>query len=171
MAVSFVEPFLVGSSLGRSFTEDQARAAAVGAKIADYTLPNGYSEASAIEMFGTRMVIIAPVGFQLRSSELSMMITMMQFSSLLMDEERMRREILDTIGQEEGASKIIASETRTVRGQSVEFTVSKGTADGIPTQLMTAIFEGKGGPATITIIGAQERWNQEIADAFIESLR
>jgi hypothetical protein len=170
--VSIAGPLLVGSALGRSFTEDQAQAAAVGAKIADYTLPSGYNEAFAMDVFGTRMVGIAPASFNMNDGNPTMLIVMMQFSSVWADEEMMRQQIMETTGQGGAQLTVIETEIRTVRGQEVEFTISEGhTAEGIPSRQMTGLFEGKGGPAMLTIIGIPEMWNQETADAFIDSLR
>jgi hypothetical protein len=170
--VSVAGPALATRALSQTFAEDPEQAAAIGAKIADYTPPPGYQEQFAMDMFGMRMVAIAPTEFD----ESAVLIMFMQVPAGWLDEEDMREQMVDAwagqSGQRDLELQVVEQETRTIRGHPAVFTIYEGqTSDGDPMRQMVGVFQGKDGPTMLMIMGSPTEWNQETVDAFIDSIQ
>jgi hypothetical protein len=175
-AVSFLGPVIVSRTMGTSFTEEPADAAAIGAKIVDYTLPPGYSETFGMDFFGVSMVGITPPPSDGELQPDSIVFLIMQTPEGWMSEEEMRQQMMDSLsGQTQGGESQlveVAREKRMVKGEEVEFVVYEGTTgEGDPLRQVMGVIPGKTGPAMLMIMGSPAMWNQETADAFIDSLR
>jgi hypothetical protein len=159
--------------VGRAFITAPQRVHLVGSQIADYTVPPGYEEMFAMNFMGIKLVAIGPVA----PATDFMTIMMMQFpSGLEISREEMERQVQQALSRQIGLGsadmKAIGHQETTIRGESVELTISQGTTDsGEQLRQVTGLFQGDGGPAMLIITGQEAAWDQEAADRFIASIK
>ena len=159
--------------VGRAFITAPQRVHLVGSQIADYTVPPGYEEMFAMNFMGIKLVAIGPVA----PATDFMTIMMMQFpSGLEISREEMERQVQQALSRQIGLGsadmKAIGHQEATIRGESVELTISQGTTDsGEQLRQVTGLFQGDGGPAMLIITGQEAAWDQEAADRFIASIK
>ena len=159
--------------VGRAFITAPQRVHLVGSQIADYTVPPGYEEMFAMNFMGIKLVAIGPVA----PATDFMTIMMMQFpSGLEISREEMERQVQQALSRQIGLGsadmKAVGHQETTIRGESVELTISQGTTDsGEQLRQVTGLFQGDGGPAMLIITGQEAAWDQEAADRFIASIK
>ena len=164
----------VGSRMAESVKLDPAEVEQVGAQIAEYEVPEGYSHRMAMSMMGYDFVIIAPEG-----DGSGMMIMLAQFGQAFVQgsdpkafQEQMQRSLEQQSGRRGLNLKAVETRTITIRGQEVEVTVFEGADEnGISIRQMVASFATENGLGMVLIQGVAGAWDQDAADAFLESIR
>jgi len=146
--------------------------------IIDYDLPPGYQEVSLTRFGLTRLVHIqnetrGANGFYKPILILSHNLTQSTGGLNEETQQQIFRSTQRMLGRGELTSELKEKKVITVRSQDVTLFIYEGKAeDGTAIrQISSGYFEGKTGMVTITIIGAQEGWDQEAVDLFIGSLR
>lgn len=144
-------------------TDQVARAAA---EIADFDLPAGYRPEFSASVEGYTLVSYNPGDghshlYLIQSEKES-------------DGEKLG-SMMDQIapGSYDPQTRMAVLETRTVtvREQEVTLVISEGvTSEGETYRQVMVPFQGKGGPALVTLSEPVERWSQESVDAFIASI-
>jgi hypothetical protein len=67
---------------------------------------------------------------------------------------------------------LVGEEQVVIKGEPVTLTVRESTAeDGEPMRQVTGLFQGKGGPAMLLVMGQANAWDQAVLDQFIASIR
>ena len=164
----------VGSRMAESVKLDPAEVEQVGAQIAEYEVPEGYSHRMAMSMMGYDFVIIAPEG-----DGSGMMIMLAQFGQAFVQgsdpkafQEQMQRSLEQQSGRLGLNLKAVETRTITIRGQEVEVTVFEGADEnGISIRQMVASFATENGLGMVLIQGVAGVLDQDAADAFLESIR
>ncbi len=165
---------LLGARIfGRAIITDPDRAKAIGGEIAGYDLPPGYEEMFAMNVVGIKMVAIGPAA----PTSNAMMIMLMQFpAGVEVSREEVERQMEQALAQQTGLGsanlQVIGQEQVTIKGEPVTLTIREGTAeDGVRLRQVTGIFQGKGGPTMLMVMGEAATWNQPMLDRFIASIR
>lgn len=164
----------VGSRMAESVKLDPAEVEQVGAQIAEYEVPEGYSHRMAMSMMGYDLVIIAP-----EDDGSGMMIMLAQFGQAFAQgsdpkafQEQMQRSLEQQSGRRGLNLKAVETRTITIRDQEVEVTVFEGADEnGISIRQMVASFATENGLGMVLIQGVAGVWDQDAADAFLESIR
>ncbi len=165
----------LGSSMAESVKTDPGDAAQVGAKIAEYTLPAGYSHQMGMSILGYDFVII---GSQDGIAD-GMMIMLAQFSQSYMQgsdpqtfQEQMQRSLEQQSGRRGLEMKVVETRTMTIRGQQVEVLILEGTDDsGTSMRQLITNFSTDTGLAIVMIQSLTEEWDQAAVDQFLNSIR
>lgn len=146
--------------------------AAVGAGIADYTLPAGYHQAFSFDLFSVAM-IAANADSGHSHIYLAQLPPSVRIEQLAMDCQSDRGLRKNTYGTRDTVRvKPVGQMERTVRGQTVTFVVSEGqNSAGEAYREMAGAFNGKNGPAALLISGTVAGWDQATFDGFIASIR
>ena len=136
------------------------------AEIADFDLPAGYRPEFSASLEGYTLVSYNPGDghshlYLIQSEKES-------------DGEKLG-SMMDQIapGSYDPQTRMAIIETRpvTVRKQEVTLVISEGvTSEGETYRQVMVPFQGKGGPALVTLSEPVERWSQESVDAFIASI-
>ncbi len=168
----FVSTQYLGASFAQSIATEPADVAAVGAKIAEYDVPAGYTD-----NFGMSFLIFDMVGFGKTDANNDTFIFMMQFPEWTdMDPETMQQQMQQSIQEQTNDSnvqfQVIEQKTIIIRDQEVLLTTQEGTNDeGKRIRQMIGMFQGNGGPTMLMIMGGVDTWNQATVDTFIDSIR
>lgn len=165
----------VGSSVMESVKTDPGDAAQVGAKIAEYSLPDGYSHMMGMSILGYDFVIIGPQDGSMNG----MIIMLAQFSQSYMQgsdpqafQEQMQRSLEQQSGRRGLKMEVVETKTMTIRGQEVEVLILEGTDEnGTSMRQLITNFNTETGLAMVMIQGLTEDWDQAAADQFLESIR
>lgn len=84
----------------------------------------------------------------------------------------MQRSLEQQSGRRGLNLKAVETRTITIRGQEVEVTVFEGADEnGISIRQMVASFATENGLGMVLIQGVAGAWDQDAADAFLESIR
>jgi hypothetical protein len=165
---------LLGTRLvGRAFITNPDRVRAVGREIADYDVPAGYDEMFAMNVLGMQMVAIGPRD----AAADTMAIMLAQFPagvgfSQQEVERQMKQALARQIGLGGANMTVMGQEQVVIRGEPVTLTVREGAAEnGEPMRQITGLFQGKGGPAMLMVMGEANTWDQAMLDRFIASIR
>jgi len=165
---------LLGARLfGRAIITDPGRAEAIGHEIAEYELPPGYDEMFAMNVVGIKMVAIGPT----TPTPESMVIMLMQFpASLEISREEMERQMEQALARQTGLGsaemRVVGQEQVTIKGEPVTLTIREGAAeDGRRLRQATGLFQGRGGPTMLMVMGEATAWDQPLLDRFIASIR
>jgi hypothetical protein len=68
--------------------------------------------------------------------------------------------------------ELVKVEEKTIRGEETQVAIYEGTdTNGIVLRQVITSFPGKDGTAMLMIMGPAELWDQDMIDAFIESIR
>jgi hypothetical protein len=164
----------VGERMTDTIKLEPAEAEQVGAQIAGYDVPAGYSHRMAMSAMEYDFVIIAP-----EDDTPGMMILLAQFGQGLAQnpdskifQEQMQRSIEQRSGRRGLNLKAIETRSMTIRGQEVKVTLFEGAdQNGISIRQMVASFPAENGLGMVLIQGAADGWDQSTADAFLESIR
>jgi hypothetical protein len=164
-----VAPAALTSIFGGAVSSSPEEAASTGQEIATYTLPAGYQEQGALDLFGTKMVAITG-----DSGDTTLIL--MQFSSAVGSEEQMREQIQQSWGQQTGQSgtnmQLIEERPITVRDQSTTLTIMEGTdQNGNTVRQAFTSFTGENGIVMFMAAGNADSFDQEAVDDFLESIR
>ena len=160
-----------GSSLmGQALVTDSAEAAKIGKEIADYEKPAGYNEQMAMNIAGVKMVIMG--GGEGSSS----VIMMMQAPAGTLSEADLKARMQQSFNQSMGRNNVTLSPAGTqdvvIKGKTVKMEMSEGTNDkGAKIRQGIAVFDGKGGPAVLMMMGSEADWDPTQIDAFLASIK
>jgi hypothetical protein len=174
-AVLGVGGMFVGQTIDQAVVESPEEAAAVGQGIVDYTLPAGYQELVAFNMFGTSIVMI---GSNNAGTGPNMAIMLASFSSGMMgDEQQMREQMRDAFSQQDGKDvssfSTTSTEEITINGEPTTLVIAEGTSEeGERVRQASATFTtNDGNVGMLMIIGTLDNWDQDAVDTFLNSLR
>ena len=163
-----------GKKLQEGMKTDPEAVAEAAHQIVDYDLPEGYQEQMAMEIMFYSFVIIAPQNSSGVSNGPIFMLA--QFQSGMVNQEQMEQQLRQSFEQQGGNRglnmELVKVEEKTIRGEETQVATYEGTDDNgnVLRQLITS-FSGKDGTAMLMIMGPAELWDQELVDAFIESIR
>ena len=172
VAFMVIIPMFVTRVASDSVVEGDA-AADVGQEIVDYELPSGYKEEGGVQILGMRMVFIVPEGGS------GQMMALMQFpSGIPINDEDMRQQMQDAIGQQAGrrgnvAFAVVATEQAVINGKPAVLTTLEGTDEnGQTMRQIFGIFEAKNGSgAMVMVMGDEAGWDETAVNQFLASIR
>ncbi len=159
-----------GWAIGQSLDRGALEVGRTARQIADFELPAGYQAEFALDLMGMELagytgpcagchlyLVQAPQYLNLSAADLNQ-----QFAAAgVMVADGPRRQV-----------RIVEQYQAEVRGQEVLVSISEGVnGSGKAYRSLTAVFEGKGGPALVNLSAPLEDWDQAAADAFLASLR
>ncbi len=142
----------------------------VGAQIADYTLPDGYTEAMGMNFLVYKMVAIAPAN----NAANGMVFMLMGTNAAGVSQDEMERQMQQSFQQQYGKSgstmSVVGQERVTIRDQAVTMTVAENDASP---KLRQAIgtFNGKNGMVVVMVMGTADEWDNDLMRSFLESIR
>jgi len=163
-----------GQKLQEGVTADPEAAAEAAHKIADYDLPEGYQEQMAMEIMFYSFVVISPQNSEGISNGPVFMLA--QFQAGMVNQEQMEEQLRRSLEQQSSHPglnmELVKVEEKTIRGEETQVAIYEGTdTNGIVLRQVITSFPGKDGTAMLMIMGPAELWDQDMIDAFIESIR
>ena len=154
-----------GTTIKMSSDSDEVTSAA--SEIADFELPAGYSSDFTANLMGYRVAAYNP-------GDGHSHLYLVQ-SEKETDAEKLAQMLEKLVpGSSDRNTRLTVVENRaaTIRGQEVMLVISDGVnSDGESYRQVTAVFQGKGGPALLVLSEPSERWDQSAVDAFIASIQ
>lgn len=162
---------LVGGvfSVGKEIVQtsgDAAKVSIAAGKIAEFTLPAGYREEYTVEKLGFTVAAYRGSG---EHSHLVLAQSAVDWNIDLNDSLEKAAP-----GGYNQTTRMTVIETRpvTVRGEETTVVISEGkNSDGMAYRQLSMAFQGKGGPALLTIDEPASRWDADKIDEFIDSIR
>ncbi len=155
---------LTAGSLGffaaRTDQADPAGVNAAAARIADFSLPPSYSPEATAEIAGYLFVSYAP-------GDGHSHIQFVQAPADAQVDQAALEIYIQRAAGSRGAevsapSRVVGSSQATIRGQTVTLVVGEAiNLDGQPFRTLTGVFDGKGGPALLSVESPISSWNQE----------
>ena len=159
-----------GWAIGQNLDRDTLEVGRTARQIADFELPADYQSDLALDFMGMELagytgpcegchlyLVQAPQYLNLSAAELENQLA----GAGVMVEDGPRRQV-----------RIVEQYQSAVRGQQVLVSISEGiNGSGQAFRSLTAVFEGKGGPALVNLSAPLGEWDQAAADAFLASLR
>jgi hypothetical protein len=161
-----------GQFIAGAVVESPEEAAQLGHEILDYTLPAGYQESGAINLFGNTFVII-----QSQTSPQGMVFMLGRFNpDLAGNEQQMQQQLRESLAQQSDTSTNevaqVSSEDITVNGETTTMTIYEGTSEqGEQIRQVIVPFGTGEGPGMLLIMAPLDEWDQEAVDAFLNSVR
>ena len=161
--------FCLGGLAGCSLRSDAGSINAAAAKIADFSLPAGYTPEATAEIGGYLFVSYAPGDGH----------SHIQFIQAPADANVDRATLEKYIQQASqnrdydtsSRSQVVGSIQATIRGQAVTLVISEATnSTQQPYRSLTGVFQGKGGTALLSVESPINFWNQNAVDQFIASI-
>jgi hypothetical protein len=143
---------------------------AVGEKITGYTLPAGYREQFAVDLLGYQLV-------SLEGSTPNCHIYLLQApKETTADIEKLKEQARQLEGEKKSEDlrdiRVVEVRTTNLRGQDVDVLVGEGVnSEEQPYREVTALFEGRGGPALVNISSPVSLWDWDQVDQFLSSLQ
>ncbi len=150
---------------------DSTQTAKLAAEIAEYDLPPGYSEQSAMNFGLTQTVVIAP------DTRNKPVIMLMQFAAGGADPDVIRKQMEQSLRQSNSQpgleTKVVEEKEVTIKGETVILTVreSSDSLGNVLFRQMSGVFKGKEGLVMLMITGQPDHWDEEEIERFIESIR
>lgn len=164
----------LGSQVGEMVNQDPAKAQEAAEAITDFDMPEGYEAKMSMSFMGLYdMVMIMPSN-ELGTSNAIMLMQMKMDSG---DPEEMQRQMERSMQQQTGNQNmemtVVETYQRKVRGQDTTVTILDGKSKDTGSEIRQLIttFQGKAGMAIVMIMSEKDAWDQEMADAFLDSLR
>lgn len=154
-----------GKAVASTMEKNPDRIAAVAAEIAGFDLPAGYQPEYALDLGGYKVAAYHP------GDGHSHLMLIQGPANLAIDANALRSAVP---GARDRATRltVVSQYQAQVRGQDVPVMISEGTnSSGQAYRELTALFQGKGGPALVVIESPTTGWDQVQVDAFIASLR
>ena len=162
-----------GKKIQEGVKADPEAAAEAAHKIADYDLPEGYQEQMAMEIMFYSFVMIGP---EYSSGSATGPVFMLAQFKAGVNQEQMEEQLRKSFEQQAGnrglSLSLVKVEDKTIRGEETQVATYEGTDEnGLVIRQVIASFPGKDGAAMLMIMGPAELWDQDVIDAFIESIR
>jgi hypothetical protein len=163
-----------GKKIQEGVTADPEAAAEAAHKIADYDLPEGYQEQMAMEIMFYSFVVIGPQNSSGISNGPVFMLA--QFQAGMVNQQQMEQQLRQSFEQQSShpglSMELVKVEQQTIRGEETEVATYEGTdSNGVVLRQIITSFPGKDGTAMLMIAGPANLWDQDLIDAFIESIR
>ena len=141
----------------------------VAEKITGYAMPEGYSEELGVDLWGYQLVSFKG------SSDNCHLYLVQAPKDTEVDIEKLKEQASEMQGAQKAdrTTRVQTVETRTVtvRGQEVPMVVGEGVNSQNQTyREIAVVFEGRGGPALLSISSPVDQWDWNRVDAFIVSL-
>jgi hypothetical protein len=162
-----------GKKIQEGVKADPEAAAEAAHKIADYDLPDGYQEQVAMEVMFYSFVMIGP---EYSSGSATGPVFMLAQFKAGVNQEQMEEQLRKSFEQQAGnrglSLSLVKVEDKTIRGEETQVATYEGTDEnGLVIRQVITSFPGKDGAAMLMIMGPAELWDQDVIDAFIESIR
>ena len=162
-----------GKKIQEGVKADPEAAAEAAHKIADYDLPEGYQEQVAMEIMFYSFVMIGP---EYSSGSATGPVFMLAQFKAGVNQEQMEEQLRQSFEQQAGnrglSLSLVKVEDKTIRGEETEVATYEGTDEnGLVIRQVITSFPGKDGTAMLMIMGPADLWDQDVIDAFIESIR
>ncbi len=141
----------------------------VADKIAGYSLPEGYSEQFALDVLGYQLV-------SLTGPTESCHIYLVQApKDIEVDIAKLQEQARSMEGGEKSGRPrdvhVVETRSASLRGQEVPVLVGEGiNSQEQPYREVTALFQGRGGPALVSISSPASQWDWEQVDLFLASV-
>ena len=167
LVAGFIMLRSAGWVLNHVIDSEPASVSEVGRTIADYDVPDHYTDAYAAEVADFTMVTYHDVDTDGHIYLFQMPETIQLDPALLETRLRMASdtEVLAKVA-------VVHHMPCRIRGQETTLVISEGlNHDNRPYRSASAIFPGKGGQALINISGPIEDWDQALVDSFVESFQ
>lgn len=162
-----------GKKLQEGMKTDPEAAAEAAHQIADYDLPEGYQEQVAMDIMFYSFVMIGP---KAPSGSVNGPVFMLAQFQAGVNQEQMEEQLRQSLEQQAGNRglnmSLVSVEEKTIRGEETQVATYEGSDENgfVMRQVITS-FPGKEGTAMLMIMGPAELWDQDMVDAFIESIR
>ena len=162
-----------GKKLQEGMKTDPEAAAEAAHQIADYDLPEGYQEQVAMDIMFYSFVMIGP---KAPSGSVNGPVFMLAQFQAGVNQEQMEEQLRQSLEQQAGNRglnmSLVSVEEKTIRGEETQVATYEGSDENgfVMRQVITS-FPGKDGTAMLMIMGPAELWDQDMVDAFIESIR
>ena len=162
-----------GKKIQEGMKTDPEAAAEAAHKIADYDLPEGYQEQVAMDIMFYSFVMIGPENSTGILNGPMFMLAQFQAG---VNQEQMEEQLRQSFEQQAGNRglnmSLVNVEEKTIRGEETQVATYEGSDENghVFRQVITS-FPGKDGVAMLMIMGPVESWDQDLVDAFIESIR
>ncbi len=147
----------------------QAQARQIGAQIADYTLPPGYTEEVGFDMFVEKLVMIGPTNNQ------GPVIMMISVSAATVNRQQMEQTLRQSFASQlsrSGTFKSVGTHDVTIKGQQTTLAVSENdSTSGLTERQATGVFQGKSGLVMMMIMGSVDEWDWPTIEAFCSSIK
>jgi hypothetical protein len=154
----------------RDVQAQPGEAARVGAEIADYSVPAGYSSALASQVADLELV-----GYNSASGHSHLFLLQLPTFISVNQAELERQLQSSTEGQGNGTvsrMELVEEQPVTIRGQSCLLVVREGlNGEGLTIRSASAMFEGKDGQALVNFSGLASEWDSGLVADFISSMR
>jgi len=142
----------------------------IAGHIASYTLPEGYNENFAVNASGYQLVGME--GPKATSHIYLAQSTKNEDISL----DELQNQVQSQAGGQTGNNsrdyKIVETLTKTIKGQQVPVVVSEGVnSDGQSYRQINAFFDGRNGPALVSISSLTADWDWTLVDSFLTSIQ
>jgi len=159
----------LGGLAGCSRRSDAGSINAAAAKIANFSLPAGYSPEATAEIGGYLFVSYAPGDghshIQFIQAPADATVDRATLEKYIQQASQNRDYDPNT------RSQVVGSFQATIRGQSVTLVISEATNSAHqPYRSVTGVFQGKGGTALLSVESPVNSWNQGAVDQFIASI-
>jgi hypothetical protein len=155
-------------AVDQTINTDPAKLSEVSATIADYTLPEGFQDGTALRLAGFSMVSYTG------DDDQSHIYFFQLPAGVEVDQAEMERQFQSAAGRNYGSgnSKVVDQIPATIRGQDTTLVVTEGSnSDGQTYRQVLGMFPGKGGQAMVAFERPTSSWDQAEVDAFIASIR
>ena len=159
------------SFIQQALITDPIEAQSIGRQIADYTLPEGYTEFLAIDFKGAKSVAIVDDALSP-----AMMIFLMQAPDVDglsdADLEAQLQALIQQFNLQSIDYQPEQTESRSVNGQDVQVHYKTGTdSNGKPFKQVTAFIHSSHGKAFLMVQGPEESWDQKAIERFLDSIQ
>lgn len=159
-----------GAQVAKVITTSPQQAEQMAAEVAEFDLPTGYQA-----QYGIRAIGVSVSSYTTADPSQHLFIAQAGQGSNL-DAEDVQRMVSESQPNPKAGSdkevKVVREEELTVRGKPARLIVSEAiNSEQQPYRTMTVLFEGKGGPALVSISSPTATWDEEAATAFIASIR
>jgi hypothetical protein len=162
---------MVGNRINKSFTSDPVAAAKTAHAIADYDLPAGYTEQTAMDFVYYQLVIIGPGNNSDLPSFVLAQLSMKTSTSPENMQKQMQRAMEQQSNGQGSNMQVVERRQATIRGADTQIIISEGTTqDGQAIRQLSTVFPGKSGQAMLLISGPIDAWDQNLVDAFVQSI-
>ncbi len=152
-----------------AWNADPGYAAQLAHTMIDYDLPAGYREQKGLDIQGSRTVIIAS---QSHPEDL-ILLEQGGVSSGVPGDTSTAEEIYGSnIDDRPLDTHPAGTQLATIRDQDVTLKLREGTDEnGNAIRMLIGTFAGKNGDLLLVIVGNEDRWDQEMVDQFLASIR
>lgn len=161
--------FIVFQRFGQQFANPQ-NAQKVGSEIADYTLPEGYSEIMGMDVLVYKMVMIGPEG---RTNGNGMAFILMGMNTPTVNREQMQQQMQQAFQRQynqTGTMHVVGQENVNIRGSDTSLTIAE--SDSTPAlRQAVGTFQGKNGLVILMVMGAKAAWNDALMRQFLSSIK